>query len=545
MSGFGDQRSDKDSSDFEQIGIDSGIEGLDGFQVDTDDINGNSFHGKYEDDVVIAEASAVTGSKDNLRHFSNDMDNDYYKIRDPEIQRQWGDKKTEMQKRATKILLLTNYSLRELHKECVRLSKQTGDNRLFTVIKRDEEGRVALSYSIQYTMLIRDTLDLYLSGKSGMTRKQLIGLLVDEYNLSYHHFVKKHAEFIINKHVDVKKKMLSWDRCNYDVMAHPIMLKAISRLENMKARGNQKLIALARTDLHTDFAFLNNELEKALDEKAEVEAILTDSVGNGDFILRLMKVLVNAFIQYRNRLIETNLRLVLSIAHANKRKASASNIHVTDLISEGGEGLLKASEMYVSGIGVKFTTYAEPWINLKITRHIKNTNDVRIPIHCTDLMYRICRHFKNLEIKDGDNLPSKGSVVEALKEKITDEIWEMAVNRFNGISVSMSCDHSGAVAEDSVSFDFILGDKSEEDNDALEQSVFSEKILSIAKDVLSENEYKVLTRYYLNDENYVEIHNHLDRSYSSKSISMIKTRAIAKVQAKIAEMGGLETIRPL
>ena len=48
-----------------------------------------------------------------------------------------------------------------------------------------------------------------------------------------------------------------------------------------------------------------------------------------------------------------------------------------------------------------------------------------------------------------------------------------------------------------------------------------------------------------NDENYVEIHNHLDRSYSSKSISMIKTRAIAKVQAKIVEMGGLATIRPL
>tara|TARA_R110001583_G_scaffold4718_14_gene26923 strand:+ start:17808 stop:19445 length:1638 start_codon:yes stop_codon:yes gene_type:complete len=545
MSVFGDQSNNSNESDFEKIGVNSGVEGVDSFQVETDDINDNSFHEKYEDDEVIAEASATTGTKDNLRHFSNDMDNDYYKIRDPEVQRKWGDKKTEMQKRATKILLLTNYALRELHAECVRLSKQTGDPRLFTVIEKDEDGKVTLSYSIKYAMIIRDTLALYLSGESGMTRKQLIDILVDEYNLSYHHFVKKHAEYIIKKHDEVNKKMVSWDRYNYDVMSHPTMVKAIKKLENMKVRGNKKLISLARTDLHSEFAVLNNELEKTLEDKAEIESILSDSVGNGEFILRLMQALVNAFIQYRNRLIETNLRLVLYIAHANKRKASASNISVTDLISEGGEGLLKASEMYVSGIGVKFTTYAEPWINLKITRHIKNTNDVRIPIHCTDLMYRICRYFKQIEIKDGDKMPSKSSVVKVLKEAISDDIWQMAVNRFNGISVSMSCDHSGAVTEDAVSFDFILGDKSEEDNDALEKSVFTEKMLSIAKDVLSENEYKVLTRYYLNDENYVEIHNHLDRSYSSKSISMIKTRAIAKVQAKIVEMGGLATIRPL
>jgi DNA-directed RNA polymerase specialized sigma subunit len=142
-------------------------------------------------------------------------------------------------------------------------------------------------------------------------------------------------------------------------------------------------------------------------------------------------------------------------------------------------------------------------------------------------------------------LPSKVEVEAQLKERITDEIWEMAVNRFNGISVSVSCDHSGAFDDDSVSFDHILGDKSEEANGELEQNVFSTSILAIAKDVLSDNEYKVLTRYYLQDENYVEIHHHLDRPYSSKSISMIKTRAIAKVQARIEEMGGLATIRPL
>jgi len=547
MAIFGEQSGifGNNSNASDNFGGNAEIEGMEGLDIENDNIDNDSFHEKYEDDEVIAEASSMGATKDNLKHFSKDMRSDHYKIRDPEVQRKWGEKKTEMQKRASKVLLLTNYALWALFDECARLVKQTGEPRLFTVINRDEEGKVTLSYAREHVILMHQTLRLYLTGRSNMTRKQLIVLLVDEYHLSYHHFVKKHANIIITEYTDVKKKVTVWDKCNYDVLAHPTMIRSMKRLENMKVRGKTKLIDDARADVHSDFRILNNELEGALEAKKRVEGILGNSVGRPEFILRLLMALVNAFVQYRNRLIETNLRLVLSIAHANKNKAAASNISVTDLVSEGSEGLLKASEMYVSGIGVKFTTYAEPWINLKITRHIKNTNDVRIPIHCTDLMYRICKYFKIIDVKDGENLPVKMEVEAQLKERITDEIWEMAVNRFNGISVSMSCDHSGAFDEDTVSFDHILGDKSDEDNGALEQNVFSDSILAIAKDILSDNEYKVLTRYYLNDENYVEIHHHLDRPYSSKSISMIKTRAIAKVQARIQEMGGLDTIRPL
>jgi len=547
MSIFGDHRGnfDAESISGSQFGSNEDLDSIESFDLKDDDIDDNSFHAGYAEDEIIAEASALGSTKDNLKHFSKDMRSDHYKIRDPEVQRKWGEKKTEMQKRATKVLLLTNYSLWALYDECTRLVKQTGEPRLFTVIDRDDEGKVTLSYSKEHVKLMHQTLKLYLTGKSDMTRKQLISLLVDEYNLSYHHFVKEHANYIIDKYTEVKKKVAVWDKCNYDVLSHPSMRKSVKRLEAMKVRGNKKLIDSARADVYSEFAMLNNELERVLDEKSKIEGILSNSIGRPEFILRLLKALVNAFVQYRNRLIETNLRLVLSIAHANKNKASASNIGVTDLISEGSEGLLKASEMYVSGIGVKFTTYAEPWINLKITRHIKNTNDVRIPIHCTDLMFRICKHFKKIDVKDGENLPSKENVEYELCERISDEIWEMAVNRFNGISVSMSCDHSGAFDEDTVSFDHVMGDRSEEDNDTLEQGVFSDRILAIAKDVLSENEFTVLSRYYLNDENYLEIHEYLDRPYSSKSISMIKTRAIAKIQARIIEMGGLDAIRPL
>lgn len=513
------------------------------FDINSDGIDDNAYHEGYKEDEVIGTASSASSSKDNLKHFSRDMRNDHYRIRDPKIQNEWGEKKTDMQRRASKTLLLTNYALWELFDECVRLSKQKGDPRIFSVLS-EVDGQITLTYSKSLVLTVLKTLKLYLSGKSDLTRKQLIDLLVDDYNISFHHFVKDRANYIIEKCTKVKKQLVAWDACNYDVLQHPTMKRAIKRLEIAKTGGKERLVDTARKDMHLEFNKLNNELEQILNEKEEVTRILGESVARPDFIFRLLKALVGAFTQYRNRLIETNLRLVLSIAHKNKNKAKASNISVTDLISEGSEGLLKASEMYVSGIGVLFTTYAEPWVKQKITRHIKNTNDVRIPIHCTDLMFRVCKHFKDSGIEKGDNIPAKETVEKALKERVSDSVWEMAVNRFNGVSVSMSCDHSGAFEEGTPSFDHILGDKSEEDNGSLEKAVFANKILEIAKDVLSDNEYKVLTHYYLKDEKYLEIHDHLDRPYSSKSISMIKTRAILKVQAKIEEMGDLTIIRP-
>ena len=148
MSIFGDHRGnfDAESISGSQFGSNEDLDSIESFDLKDDDIDDNSFHAGYAEDEIIAEASALGSTKDNLKHFSKDMRSDHYKIRDPEVQRKWGEKKTEMQKRATKVLLLTNYSLWALYDECTRLVKQTGEPRLFTVIDRDDEGKVTLSY---------------------------------------------------------------------------------------------------------------------------------------------------------------------------------------------------------------------------------------------------------------------------------------------------------------------------------------------------------------------------------------------------------------
>lgn len=82
----------------------------------------------------------------------------------------------------------------------------------------------------------------------------------------------------------------------------------------------------------------------------------------------------------RQRLIKSNLRLVVSIA---KRYAHrTSQMSILDLIQEGNIGLSKAVEKFDYRRGFKFSTYATWWIRQAITRALADqSRTVRIPVH--------------------------------------------------------------------------------------------------------------------------------------------------------------------
>ncbi|HUJ68012.1 MAG TPA: sigma-70 family RNA polymerase sigma factor, partial [Syntrophorhabdales bacterium] len=80
----------------------------------------------------------------------------------------------------------------------------------------------------------------------------------------------------------------------------------------------------------------------------------------------------------RNRLIQANLRLVVSIA----KKYVNRGLSFLDLIQEGNMGLMKAAEKYDYQKGFKFTTYSTWWIRQAITRAIADcARTVRVPVH--------------------------------------------------------------------------------------------------------------------------------------------------------------------
>ena len=107
---------------------------------------------------------------------------------------------------------------------------------------------------------------------------------------------------------------------------------------------------------------------------------------------------LGSYAEARERMIQSNLRLALSIA----KKYSRSTLPLDDLIQEANIGLMKAVERYDWRRGFRFSTYATWWIRQQVTRGIADTErTVRAPVHVQEKARKLIRERAEIQSRNG------------------------------------------------------------------------------------------------------------------------------------------------
>ena len=148
-----------------------------------------------------------------------------------------------------------------------------------------------------------------------------------------------------------------------------IYLREIGRVPLLTAEDEVELAKAIEAGLFAEEK-LNGGFPLLGEERADLEWLAADGVRG------------------KQRLIEANLRLVVSIA----KRYIGRGLVFLDLIQEGNLGLIRAVEKFDYTRGYKFSTYATWWIRQAITRAIADqARTIRVPVHMVETINKLAR----------------------------------------------------------------------------------------------------------------------------------------------------------
>ena len=190
----------------------------------------------------------------------------------------------------------------------------------------------------------------------------------------------------------------------------------------------------------------------------------------------------------KNRLVEANLRFVVSVA----KQYQHQGLTLTDLIDEGNIGLIKAAERFDETRGFKFISYAVWWVRQSILQAIaEQSRIVRLPLNQVGSLNKVNQEINKFE---QENL-RKPSVQEISDRTGVDEDKIAQSMMASGHHVSIDAPF-GSDDDDNAMVDVMSsGDDSRTDKGVDHESM-AQELRAVLDKVLKERERKILCACY-------------------------------------------------
>lgn len=223
----------------------------------------------------------------------------------------------------------------------------------------------------------------------------------------------------------------------------------------------------------------------------------------------------------RNKMIESNLRLVVKIA----KRYINRGLPFLDLIEEGNLGLIKAVERFSLAKECRFSTYATWWIRQAIDRALVNqSRTIRLPVHVSDDINRMAKTTRKLS-QSLNREPNAHEIAEAMNVKLAYVRRLMTLLR-------RTCSMETPIGEGS---DYFLIDTIEDasataPSDLLENINRYEQV-SLQFNQLSESEQKILSLRFGLDDNEPQTLDTIGQSFgvTRERIRQIEAKSLEKL----------------
>ena len=214
------------------------------------------------------------------------------------------------------------------------------------------------------------------------------------------------------------------------------------------------------------------------------------SLLNADKELELAYRMANGDEEAKNQLVESNLRLVVSIA---KRYVNRGMFFL-DLIQEGNLGLMKAVEKFDYNKGFKFSTYATWWIRQAITRAIADqARTIRIPVHMVETINKVLRTSRQL-LQEYGREASADEIADTMSMPV-DKVRDILKIAQEPVSLEMPIGEE----EDSHLGDFIADDHTPSPSDNAASTMLHEQLLEVLRTLTPREESVLKLRFGLED----------------------------------------------